>query len=974
MQFALDPAFVATYQSRRAPFGFNGLGELTYKRTYSRIKADGTQEEWYETVERVVNGVYRMQQRHIELHRLGWDADKAQTSAREMYDRIWNMKFLPPGRGLWAMGSPMTEERGVYAALFNCAACTTGKLATEGAEAFAWLMDASMLGVGVGFDTAGAGTVVVQRPHEPEELYVIPDTREGWVESVRRLLNSYVVPQRPRVVFDYALVRPAGEPIKGFGGVASGPGPLIELHEALRAVLEPGIGAPITVTHVVDIANLIAKCVVAGNVRRSALLSAGPNDAEYLDLKNYAVNPHRATYGWTSNNSVLADVGMDYAESAERIRINGEPGFLWLENMRKYGRMGELKADPNVIASNPCVTGDTPILTKAGWCEIGNLTGNPVDVWNGFEWSRVVPSVTGFDQPLVEVTLSSGRSLRCTPAHKFVIATDYHGATERLSASELVPGMKLIKHAWPVLECGEEVDEGVAYTTGFAAGDGMEGYNHLWLYGEKRECASRMAGSLTGGLFTTSTGGQKQAFRYDTDFPSVDKSFVPHGWNVAARLEWFAGLLDADGTVCNEGQVQVTSVNRDFLLEVQLMLTTLGVDSKVRPGNPAGLRKLPDGKGGFAEYECQDCFRLLVNAAQVQSLVQLGLETTRLDLSHIPQRDASRFVTVESVVSAGVAAEVYCFTEPLRNLGAFNGVVTGQCGEIPLEDREKCNICESFPARHESLEDFKRTLKFAYLYCKTVTLSVFEWPESNRVMLKNRRIGVSQSGVQQFVAKHGLNTFKQWCEEGYATLEHYDEVYSNWFAIPRSIRLTTCKPSGTVSLLAGATPGVHWPESRYYIRRMRLSKQSDLLHALRAAQYPIEDAFGSEDTTVVVEIPVALEGEIRTLDDVSMWEQLQFGAFMQRYWADNMVSQTVTFDPEREGPQLAAALNYAQYHLKSVSFLPRLEAGAFPQMPYEAITKEEYERRSAALRPLNFGATAEAAEAERFCSNDTCTF
>jgi ribonucleoside-triphosphate reductase len=330
--FRLSAAFVKKYKDRRPPFGFNGLGELVYMRTYSRILPSGKNEVWWQTVRRVVEGTYRLQERHIKAHNLGWDSKKAQKSAQEMFDRIWSMKFLPPGRGLWAMGSDLTEKRGLFAALFNCAFRSTGNIATEGAEPFCWLMDASMLGIGVGFDVKGAGTVFIEgadkfsvgMDSQPLAVnYVVPDTREGWVNSVRLLINSYIVGGL-QVSFDYSQVRPAGEPIRGFGGVASGPDPLLELHEGLRTILDRNTFAPITTTTIVDIMNLIGKCVVAGNVRRTAEIVFGqPDDPEYLGLKNYTWDTEKNTYvgpaagragwGWTSNNSVFCQVGQDYA-------------------------------------------------------------------------------------------------------------------------------------------------------------------------------------------------------------------------------------------------------------------------------------------------------------------------------------------------------------------------------------------------------------------------------------------------------------------------------------------------------------------------------------------------------------------------------------------------------------------------------------------------------------------------------------
>ena len=651
-RFTLSDHFVSKYKRKKAPFGFNGLGELVYHRTYSRMKADGKNEQWWETVQRVVEGTFNMQKRHIDAHGLGWNAWKAQHSAQQMFDRIFNMKFLPPGRGLWAMGTPITEEKKLFAALNNCAFVSTESFKGEFSSPFCFLMDASMLGVGVGFDTKGAGTLILKGPNpvRRSELYEIPDTREGWVESLRLLLDSYAQ-GTGEIEFDYSAIRPAGVPIRGFGGESSGPDPLVELHQSVRDILNEEIGKPVSITAIVDIMNLIGKCVVAGNVRRTAEIVFGePDSEEYLDLKNYEVNPHRATYGWTSNNSIFAEVGMNYEPAAERVRYNGEPGFAWLHNMKAYGRMADA---PN--------------------------------------------------------------------------------------------------------------------------------------------------------------------------------------WK----------------------------------------------DRRASGGNP--------------------------------------------------------------------------------------------CLEQTLESYELCCLVETFPNNHESVEDYLETLKYAYLYAKTVTLGQTHWPETNRVMLRNRRIGCSMSGIAQFVADKGLGQLQAWMDKGYAHIQTLDENYSDWMAIPRSIKTTSIKPSGTVSLLAGATPGIHFPESRYYIRRMRLGIGSNLVPALEKAGYKLEPAFGSEETTLVVEIPVDVGEGVRTLDSVSMWEQLGMASLAQRYWADNQVSCTVTFDPDSEGSQIAAALDQFQYQLKGISFLPRLDLGAYPQMPYESIDAETYHDMKSQLGKLSFGRIkGEEIVVERFCDNDVC--
>ena len=240
-------------------------------------------------------------------------------------------------------------------------------------------------------------------------------------------------------------------------------------------------------------------------------------------------------------------------------------------------------------------------------------------------------------------------------------------------------------------------------------------------------------------------------------------------------------------------------------------------------------------------------------------------------------------------------------------------------------------------------------------------------------MLRNRRIGCSVSGVAQFITNRGLGELKNWLNNGYDVIQEWDKMYSDWFAVPKSIKTTSVKPSGTVSLLAGATPGLHYPESRFYIRRIRLSKHSELLEPLEKAGYKIEPAFGSEDTTMVVEVPVDVGEGIRTAAELSIWEQFSLAAFLQRHWADNQVSCTVTFNPETEAEQIAPALNYYQYHLKGISLLPRHDYGAYQQMPYEAIDKNTYEEEVSKLGKLSFGVIKnEEADIDKFCNNDSC--
>ena len=301
-------------------------------------------------------------------------------------------------------------------------------------------------------------------------------------------------------------------------------------------------------------------------------------------------------------------------------------------------------------------------------------------------------------------------------------------------------------------------------------------------------------------------------------------------------------------------------------------------------------------------------------------------------------------------------------TENLKNYGRMcdekleypDGRGLNPCAEITLEPYELCNLVEVFPYHHDTYEEFEESLRQAFLFAKSITLTTSHWNETNEVMMKNRRVGVSLSGIVQAIDKFGLNTFKHWCDDGYRFLKKYDREISNQLCIPLSRKITTVKPSGTVSLLAGASPGVHFPHSKYYIRRVRIAKNHILLKPVTDAGYPVEDCV-YDKATAIISFPIKYEGNVSTIDEVTMYDQLNITSFMQKYWADNMVSSTVTFDPKVvSANEIARALDMYQHQLKVISMLPKTEEGAYPQMPYEACTEEVYEKMMVNIKPLDF--------------------
>lgn len=647
----LPKNFVDQYRQKPVNFGWNGLGEVAFYRTYSRPKDNGM-EAWPDVCERAINGMYAFQSDWADNTGCNWNTEKAQRSAMEAFDLMFNFKWSPPGRGLWMGGTDFVMNRGQVEALQNCAFISSAWITQEKGDFFRWIMEMLMLGVGVGFDTSGAYRLRILKPDPNTKLFIeIQDSREGWAKSVEALIDSYLNPKGMTTFFYYNKIRPKGSPINGFGGVASGPQPLIDLHNAIRSILDNRLH--LDSRTIVDLCNLIGVCVVAGNVRRSAEIALGrSDDKDFIDLKDYQINPYRNSYGWVSNNSIFASIGDDYTSAAERTYNNGEPGYVWMENARAFGRM--------------------------------------------------------------------------------------------------------------------------------------------------------------------------------------------------------------DGT-----------------------------------------------------FDYKDSHAMGVNP----------------------------------------------------------------CVEQILHHREMCTLVEIYLPRCHNKAEFERAIKYAYLYGKSITLANdrISDSQSRGIMTNNRRIGLSVTGITQFAGTHGMDTLRDWLDHGYYISGYYDRIYSQWLGCTESIRRTSVKPSGTVSLVAGVTPGVHFNVAgRYHIRRMNIPADSPLMDAVHAAGYAIEPSAYSKDT-MSVSFPVDAGEGVRSESEVSMWEQLDLVKLVQRHWADNAVSATIKFDRKRDSvADIKRALETYQHSLKGISFLP-LEDHGYAQAPYESISAEQYGAMAGKIKSLRIDNVVGAKQADLYCEGDACS-
>lgn len=460
----------------------------------------------------------------------------------------------------------------------------------------------------------------------------------------------------------------------------------------------------------------------------------------------------------------------------EFLRMQEETGRKYEMNIREMNRHTPFK-DP-VYSSNLCVAPETKVLTKQGHVEISSLSGKSVDVWNGFEWSSVNIVKTGENQKLIKVITKDGFELVCTPYHKFYLVSGSRNTKQKeVAAKDLRKGDKLIKFELPLIEGNVELEN--AYANGFYTGDGCLVENNtkiLYFYGKKKELISKC-----GDIFTTVCKNENQDRWIARTKLLKDKFFVPDcSYSINSRLEWLAGLLDSDGTICFNGKTQsfqIGSINKNFLKEVQLMLQTLGVVSKVTKNQDAGERSLPanDGSGDKKLFYCQESYRLLIGNGGLSKLLDLGLKVHRLkNTDHRPNRECSQFVKIAEVIDEGRYDDTYCFTEPKRHMGVFNGILTGQCLEIGLPTKGYDSIEDLYKYEETSGEialcnlgaivagrvSFKEYEEVAYRALKMVdnVIEIMDYPFENlRYTAQARRsAGIGITNLAHDMAEKGL--------------------------------------------------------------------------------------------------------------------------------------------------------------------------------------------------------------------------
>ena len=283
---------------------------------------------------------------------------------------------------------------------------------------------------------------------------------------------------------------------------------------------------------------------------------------------------------------------------------------------------------------------------------------------------------------------------------------------------------------------------------------------------------------------------------------------------------------------------------------------------------------------------------------------------------------------------------------PDKDVFCFN-----PCGEQSLNNYETCCLSEIYLPNIETKEELKKVAIFLYKVNKHSLSLPCHSEETESIVHKNMRMGIGITGYLQASPEQ-----QSWLSDTYEDLREFDVKYSKLHDWPTSIKLTTVKPSGTLSLLAGVTSGIHPGFARYFIRRVRMSSSSPLVNICRANGYPVEfqrKYDGSDETnTVVVSFPCSYPENTILAKDMTAVAQLEVVKKLQTEWSDNAVSCTVYYKKD-EIPEIKTWLqaNYNKY-VKSVSFLLHQDHG-FDQAPFEEISDQSFNAFVKKVRPIS---------------------
>jgi intein/homing endonuclease len=946
---------------------------------YSRFNYElGRRETWIETVDRSVDYLYELAGSRLPA---------------ETYERIrrgiLEMRAMPSMR-LLAMAGPAARRNNVT--IYNCS-----YQPVESIDSFVEALIISMSGCGVGYSVEShyiENFPRVKRQLGAEPLsFVVEDSAEGWAEALRFGLETWF--EGGDVRFDLSLLRPAGSPLKTKGGRASGPEPLRVMLEFIRARTLKRQGSFLRPIDAHDMMCAVGNAAVSGGVRRTAMISLFDYDDDEMRLCKSGDFERDNSQRWNANNSAIWH--HDSLTQTEFVRRflemidsgRGEPGIF---NRQASVEMRPERRQAAEFGTNPCVTGDTWVLTDHGPRQVADLIGEQhTTVIDGQHYPTTAAGFweTGV-KPVLHLITREGYTLRLTANHNVLAVPYISRKTERttwVEAGTLQPGdkIKLHNHRELQWEGDGTFDEG--WLLGSLVGDGTFDARtaKLTFWGEQRAQMAERALSIIRQTLNARADltGYDQAEHDRTIIQSAAlrdlaadhgiyrgmKTITPllEQTSSAFHRGFLQGLFDADGAVIGTQHkgVSVRLAQSDpVLLEgVQRMLLRLGITATLyRNRRPAGMRRLPDGHGSYQEYLCQADHELVIANDNLQVFAEaIGFSephkqqrlTNKLD-GYARSLNRERFVATVERIEADGEEMVYDCSVPDAHAFDANGLYVHNCGEIVLRPWQFCNLTAAVARADDTFESLRDKVEVATLIGTIQSLAT-HFPGLRPMWQHNceeeRLLGVDITGQMDSPTAQDAQVKEQ--------LRHIaidvNRQTAQALGVNQSAAVTCVKPSGNSSQFLNCASGLHARWAPYYIRNIRVAATSPLFKVLRDAGVPMDPENGQtpEDAnTWVVHFPVKSPEGATTRNERTAVQQCDFWLQNKLHWTEHNPSVTITYRPE----EIIDLIKWVWEHrdvIGGMAFLPAFDAN-YAQMPYVEITREEYERLVAAFPDIDF--------------------
>ena len=871
---------------------------------------------------------------------------------------VFTKKVLPSMRSAQFAGKPIEVNQ---SRIYNCCFCPIDDL-----KAFNEIMFLLLGGTGVGYSVQNHHIEklpeIIKPNSKKTKRYLIPDSIEGWADAIKILMKSYTT-SNITIRFDYSDIRAKGERLITAGGKAPGPQPLKDCIHNIRKILDAKENySNLSPLEAHDIICFIADSVLAGGIRRSALISLfSVNDEEMISCKAGAwweLNPQR---GRANNSAVLLRNKLDkntFLDIWKKIEASGsgEPGIM-LSNDKDWG-------------TNPCCfVGNTKILTHSGYKNIKDCDGDELfinkngEVVNGITWSNGVKDI-------IELNLSNKTKIKCTPEHRFMDNEGYEEEAQYLHGLRLMPYYKM----------NNEVSEFTKY--GFIQGDGaltkLDSTTHKGL-----EINIGIDDGDIFELFGIEKDNDKRTY-YTNGFNEVLKGLQFHAaqlperpfpntyllWNKEDKLMFLKGMYSANGSIIKGQRIAYKTTCKQLVDELTTTLTSFEISSYIT------TNKEKEVHFSNGTYTCKESYD--INISRYDSVIKfaelIGFvhKYKQISLEELILSKAPKVLNIKKARQE----EVFDFSlEDDTHWGVVEGVIAHNC-EIALRPFQMCNLVEINATDIDTQQEFNdRAAAGAFIGTLQAGYTDFHYLRSiwKKTTEKDALLGVSMTGIAS------NKIFDLNIEEAVNQVKETNEFIADLIGINKSARLTCVKPAGTTSLVLGSSSGIHAWHNDYYIRRVRVGK-NEAIYTYLSINAPelLEDDLFRPNETAIISIPqkAPINSTTRHENALDLLERIKK---VSMEWVKpghisgqntHNVSATVSIK-DNEWQSVGNWMWDNKKYYAGLSVLP-YDNGSYQQAPFEDCTKEEYESKMKLLKSLDLNNVIEVQDDTNLSSELAC--